>query len=180
MARTDLPVLMLGNRGIAKDAVGLLIHSCSPRRNGPFARVGCRARASGELERELFGCEIETLWGFETSGRGALEASDGGTVFLDGVTALPWHLQGRLLDLLDDRRLYRADGRSWVDVDVRILASTSLDLDSALATGRLRWDLYQRLNCLTLDFPRLGEQGAASWKGGVNLEKNTSDWPTDA
>ena len=177
MAKTDLPVLMLGNRGIANEAVGLMIHSYSARCNGPFARASCRAVAPGELERELFGCEIAAPWGFETSRRGVFEACNGGTVFLDGVTALPWHLQGRLLDLLDDRRLYRGDGRSWVEAGVRILASTSLDIDSGLATGRLRWDLYQRLNCLTLHFPRMGEQGVRSWKGGVSLEKDTSDWP---
>lgn len=89
---------------------------------------------------------------------GILETRHGGTVFLDGITALAWRLQARLLDLLDERRLCRKEVRAWVHVDVRILASTSMNIEYALAAGKLREDLYRRMESLTLYLPLLDER----------------------
>lgn len=150
MAGVDVAVLLVGLSAVAQDVVVRLIHRFSPRRDRAFGQVSCGSFSPDALERELFGCEIQTPFGTTLAKPGLLEACDGGTVLLNDITAMPWRLQARLLDLLDERRLCRADGRSWVNVDVRIVASTSMEIEQALAAGKLRRDLYDRLSSFAL------------------------------
>ncbi len=157
MAGVDLPVLLVGGSAIVRDGVARLIHRLSPRCARAFAQVSCGGLSGDSLERKLFGSEVETPFGTTVAKPGLFEACRGGTVLLDGITAMPWRLQARLLDLLDEHQLCRADGRRWVNVDVRILASTSMDIEYALAAGKLREDLYYRLDSLALYLPPLGE-----------------------
>lgn len=157
MAGVDVPVLLVGLSAVAQDVVVRLIHRFSPRRDRAFAQVSCGSFSPDALERKLFGCEIETPFGTTLAKPGLLEACEGGTVLLDDITAMPWRLQARLLDLVDEHRLCRADGVAWVNVDVRILASTSMEIEQALAAGQLRRDLYNRLSSFLLYLPPSGE-----------------------
>lgn len=172
MAGVDVPVLLVGLSRVAQDVVVRLIHRFSPRRDRAFAPVSCGSFSPDALERKLFGWEIETPFGTRLAKPGLLEACDGGTVLLSDITAMPWRLQARLLDLLDEHRLCRANGRSWVNVDVRILASISMEIEQALAAGQLRRDLYNRLNSLALYLPPLGEvqEGTARTRRTIDLE----------
>jgi DNA-binding NtrC family response regulator len=159
MAEVDLPVLMIGGDTIVRDAVARLVHKLSPRRKHGFVQVNCDATAAGKLERKLFGSELETSHGRGAAPMGIFEACNGGTVFLDGITSLPQRLQARLLDLVDEHRLRRTEGCAWVHVDVRIVGSIRMGIDEALASGKLRDDLFRRLESLTLHLPCLEKGG---------------------
>ena len=163
MAQTELPVLILGDGAIRPAVVAELMHSLSRRRAWPLARIDCRGLSERALERKLFGYESKP---------GLLELTDEGTLLLEAITSISWRMQARLLDLLDDRVVYRLDGRSGARVDVRILASAAVEIEHALSAGTLREELYHRLSGLTLQLPALWE-----CRGPAPLPRGTSVAP---
>ncbi len=159
-ARSDLPVLLLGETGVGKDVLAHAIHKASPRAAGPFMPLNCPALAGSILESELFGHEQGAFTGAARRRIGLFEAAEGGTVFLDEVGDLSLATQAALLRVLEDRRVLRVGGRSFVDVDVRFVCATNKHLDEEVEAGRFRQDLYYRVGVVVLTIPPLRDRHA--------------------
>ncbi|MEM7248448.1 MAG: sigma-54 dependent transcriptional regulator, partial [Acidobacteriota bacterium] len=155
----DTTVLLLGESGTGKGVVAEAIHQRSERREQPFQEINCAGLSETFLESELFGAERGAYTGSANLKRGLLEIADGGTVFLDEVGDLAGALQPKLLKVLESRRFRRLGGVRDIDVDVRIVAATNRDLETAMKEGKYREDLYYRLNVLQLRLPPLRERG---------------------
>ncbi len=158
IAAVDLPVLLLGESGTGKEVVARLIHRFSPRARQTFLKVNCAALPADLLESELFGYEAGAFTGAVRSKPGKFELSDKGTILLDEIGEMPPGLQAKLLHVLQDGRFSRLGARGIVQVDVRVLAATNVDVQKALQTRQLREDLYYRLNGLTIHLPPLRER----------------------
>jgi two-component system, NtrC family, response regulator AtoC len=158
VANVDVPVLMLGESGTGKEVVARLIHKLSPRAHRPLRKVNCAALPGELLESELFGYEAGAFTGATRSKPGQFELCDKGTILLDEIGEMPPGLQAKLLHVLQDQSFCRLGGRSMVSVDVRILAATNIDVEHAIASQKLRPDLYYRLNAFTLHLPPLRER----------------------
>ncbi len=156
VAQVDSTVLIMGESGVGKGLVASRIHKQSRRSEGPFITVNCGAIPEHLLETELFGYEGGAFAGARReSKRGLLELAHGGTVFLDEITELPQNLQVKLLQVIQDRRLRRVGGSRYVDVDIRFIAATNRDIQSMVAEGSFREDLYYRLNVIPIIIPPL-------------------------
>src|SRR4051795_12958507 len=158
VANVDIPVLMLGESGTGKEVMARLIHKLSPRAHRMFLKVNCAAVPADLLESELFGYEAGAFTGANHAKPGKFELSNKGTIMLDEIGEMPPSLQAKLLHVLQDQQFSRLGGRSVIKVDVRILAATNINIPEALATKRLREDLYYRLNAFTLQLPPLRER----------------------
>ena len=162
LAQSDVPVLILGEPGSGKGTVARLIHKLSVYSGFRFLRVNCAEMPGDLLEIELFGREQASANGPSTrAGRtspGKLEIGEKGTLLLDEITEMPLGLQSRLLQVLQDKRFVRSGDDKPVEVDVRILAASSDNVERALAEKRLRADLYYRLSAFTLDVPPLRQR----------------------
>jgi DNA-binding NtrC family response regulator len=158
LAETDVPALILGERGSGKDTVARLIHKLSVRSGFPFLKVNCAEMPDDLLEAELLGSGRTSAFGNSRSCPGKIERADKGTIFLDEITEMSLGLQGRLMQLLQDRVFAKAASDKPVPVDVRILAATSTSVDRALAEKRLREDLYYRLSAFTVQVPPLRQR----------------------
>jgi DNA-binding NtrC family response regulator len=154
----DTPVLVTGETGTGKDLVAKSIHFGSPRRQGPFVSVNCAALPENLIEAELFGWERGAFTGAVERREGVIEMAEGGTLFLDEIGEMPLHLQSKLLGFLEDRETRRVGGRSARRVDARIVAATNAELESQIAAGRFRSDLYYRLNVIRVHMPPLRER----------------------
>jgi DNA-binding NtrC family response regulator len=158
VANVDIPVLLLGESGTGKEVLGRLIHKLSPRAHRTFLKVNCAAVPADLLESELFGYEAGAFTGATHPKPGKFELCNKGTILLDEIGEMPPLLQAKLLHVLQDQQFSRLGSRSVIKVDVRILAATNIDIPEALATKRLREDLYYRLNAFTLQLPPLRER----------------------
>ncbi len=158
VANVDIPVLMLGESGTGKEVVARLIHKLSPRAHRTFLKVNCAAVPGDLLESELFGHEAGAFTGATHAKPGKFELCNKGTILLDEIGEMPPLLQAKLLHVLQDQQFSRLGSRSVVKVDVRILAATNINIPEALASKRLREDLYYRLNAFTLQLPPLRER----------------------
>src|SRR5579862_6792287 len=158
VANVDIPVLMLGESGTGKEVVARLIHKLSPRAHRTFLKVNCAAVPGDLLESELFGHEAGAFTGATHAKPGKFELCNKGTILLDEIGEMPPLLQAKLLHVLQDQQFSRLGSRSVIKVDVRILAATNINIPEALATKRLREDLYYRLNAFTLQLPPLRER----------------------
>ena len=162
LAQADVPVLILGETGSGKDTVARLIHKLSVYSGFRFLRVNCAEMPGDLLEIELFGREHASGNGSSAgAGRaslGKLEAGEKGTILLDEITEMPLGLQSRLLQVLQDKRFVRSGSDKPVEVDVRILAASSDNLDRAMAERRLRSDFYYRLSAFTVHVPPLRQR----------------------
>ncbi len=158
VARVDVPVLLLGESGTGKEVIARLIHKLSPRAPRTFLKVNCAALPSELLESELFGYEAGAFTGASRPKPGKFELCDKGTILLDEIGEMPPALQAKLLHVLQDQQFSRLGSRSMVKVDVRILAATNIDIPQAIATKKLREDLYYRLNAFTIHLPPLRER----------------------
>ncbi len=155
VAPTDATVLIRGESGTGKELVARAIYQHSLRSNKPFLVINCVAIPETLLESELFGYEKGAFTGASTRRVGKFEQAHGGTVFLDEIGDMPFSIQSKILRLLQEKSFERLGGREPIPVDVRIIAATNRDLESALAAGRFREDLYYRLKVVTLWLPPL-------------------------
>jgi len=153
-------ILLLGESGTGKGLLARAIHAASERAAEPFLTVTCSAIPEPLLEAKLFGHEAGAFTDAKTSRKGVFEAAHGGTVFLDEVGDMPLALQAKLLGVLEDRRFTRVGSNDEQPVDVRILAATHRDLESAAATGEFREDLLYRINVVPIVLPPLREREA--------------------
>ena len=158
VAKVDVPVLMLGESGTGKEVVARLLHRMSARAHRTFLKVNCAAVPADLLESELFGYEPGAFTGANRAKPGKFELCNKGTILLDEIGEMPPLLQAKLLHVLQDQTFSRLGGRTTISVDVRILAATNIDVQQALATRKLREDLYYRLNAFTLQIPPLRDR----------------------
>ena len=158
VANVEIPVLLLGESGTGKEVLARLIHKLSPRAHRTFLKVNCAAVPGDLLESELFGYEAGAFTGATHAKPGKFELCNKGTILLDEIGEMPPGLQAKLLHVLQDQQFSRLGSRSVVKVDVRILAATNINIQEALATKRLREDLYYRLNAFTLLLPPLRDR----------------------
>ncbi|GBQ65454.1 nitrogen assimilation response regulator NtrX [Komagataeibacter swingsii] len=156
VAPTGSRVLISGMAGTGKEVAARMIHASSRRAEGPFIALNCATLAPGRFEEELFGIE----GGDDGAGRrtGVLERAHGGTLVLDEVSDMPLETQGKIVRALQDQTFERLGGARRVKVDVRVLATTNRDLQSEIAMGRFREDLYYRLAVVPLRIPSLRER----------------------
>ncbi|WP_068826940.1 sigma-54 interaction domain-containing protein [Pseudomonas sp. BMS12] len=158
-ATSDSPVLLLGETGTGKELLAHAIHSASPRAHKPFVGVNCAAIPENLLEAEFFGTAPGAFTGADRKGRpGKLQIAQGGTLFLDEIGDMPLPLQSKLLRVLQEKEFEPVGSNEIRRSDVRLIAATSLDLESAVAEGRFRADLYYRLNVLPIPLPPLRER----------------------
>jgi transcriptional regulator with GAF, ATPase, and Fis domain len=158
VARSDVPVLLLGETGSGKEVVARAIHSRSRRANGPFLRANCGAIPAGLIDSELFGHERGSFTGAAGQRKGWFERAEGGTLFLDEVGELPLDAQVRLLRILQDGSFERVGGQRPLHADVRIVAATHRDLHAMVADGRFREDLWYRLAVFPIHLPPLRDR----------------------
>ncbi|WP_439856839.1 sigma-54-dependent transcriptional regulator [Pseudomonas syringae] len=158
LAPTDSPVLIRGERGTGKELIARSLHAQSLRRDKPFIVVDCAAPDGQSIHTVLFGHEHGGFDDAQARRVGLLEAADGGTLLLDEVGELPLDTQASLLRFLEDRQIERADGGEPIAVDVRVLAATREDLETAVRKKRFREDLYYQLNVLQVGVAPLRER----------------------
>ena len=156
-AQTDVDVLIWGETGTGKELVARALHQSSPRANAPFVPVNCAALPETLIESELFGHVKGAFTGAHDARVGKFEHANGGTLFLDEIESMPVELQGRLLRVLEDRKIVRLGSNSEIPVDVRVLAATKTDLQET-GSEEFREDLYYRLNVLTINIPPLRDR----------------------
>jgi two-component system nitrogen regulation response regulator GlnG len=155
LSRSSMTVLITGESGTGKELVARALHEHSPRVKEPFVALNTTAIASELLESELFGHERGSFTGAERLRIGRFEQADGGTLFLDEIGDMSVDLQTRLLRVLAEGEFFRVGGQKAIHVDVRIIAATNQDLNTAVAEGRFREDLYHRLNVMRVTTPPL-------------------------
>jgi hydrogenase-4 transcriptional activator len=158
VARSDVPVLILGETGSGKEVVARAIHTRSPRAAKPFLRVNCGAIPPELIDSELFGHERGSFTGAVGVRKGWFERADGGTLFLDEVGELPLAAQVRLLRILQDGTFERVGGERPLTVDVRIVAATHRDMHELVDSGRFREDLWYRVAVFPIRLPPLRER----------------------
>lgn len=158
VATVDVPVLFLGESGVGKEYFAKLLHRLSQRSQRPFLKINCAALPAELLESELFGYEPGAFTGATRSKPGRFELCDQGIILLDEIAEMPPAMQAKLLQVLQDQRFSRLGGRSMVQVNVRILAATNVNIAEALAERRFREDLYYRLNTIVFHIPPLRER----------------------
>jgi two-component system response regulator AtoC len=157
LAQANVPVLILGENGSGKDTAARLIHKLSVRSGFKFLKVNCAALPGDLLETELFGYERSDS-GVARSKPGKLELCQQGTILLDEITEMPSSVQSKLLQVLQNKQFFRPGSGAAVDVDVRILAASSANIERALSEKKLREDLYYRLSAFTVQAPPLRQR----------------------
>jgi transcriptional regulator with GAF, ATPase, and Fis domain len=158
VARSDAPVLILGETGTGKEVIARMIHHRSPRSAGPFMRVNCGAIPSELIDSQLFGHERGAFTGAVETRQGWFERADGGTLLLDEIGELPLAAQVRLLRILQDGWLEKVGGTQPIHVDVRIVAATHRDLAAMVSAGKFREDLWYRVAVFPIILPPLRER----------------------
>ncbi|MEK6769944.1 MAG: sigma-54 dependent transcriptional regulator [Gemmatimonadota bacterium] len=158
MAPVSSTVLVQGESGTGKELVAKAIHELSPRRGKAFIAVNCAAIPETLLESELFGHEKGSFTGAAERRLGMFELADRGTIFLDEVGEMPMAAQVKLLRVLEEREFFRVGGTAPIKVDVRVVAATNRGLKESVDAGRVRADLYYRLNVLAMYLPPLRER----------------------
>ncbi len=157
-ARTDANVLLCGETGTGKDRLASVIHSHSHRSRGPFVKVGCTLFPATLIESELYGHEEGSFTGAEQGRKGRFELAEGGTIYLDDVDDIPLEQQAKLLRAIEEKVFERVGGSKPIKANVRIVASTKLNLLDKIAAGTFRQDLYYRLDVLRIRIPPLRER----------------------
>lgn len=157
-AATCAPVLIIGETGTGKELTARAIHVQSARRNGPMITVNCGALPASLIQSELFGYERGAFTGADRRAIGKLEAANHGTIFLDEIGDLPEPMQVNLLRFLQEHRIQRVGGSTEIELELRVIAATNVDLEQAVQKGVFREDLFYRLNVLPLYLPPLRER----------------------
>ena len=151
-------MFLQGESGTGKEVVARFIHRASPRRNGPFVAINCAALPEQLLESELFGYERGAFTGAHLSKAGHIEVASSGVLFLDEVSEMSLTAQAKLLRVLQEREFQRLGGTRVVKANVRVIAASNRDLQSAVTEGRFREDLFYRLRVFDIYIPPLRER----------------------
>ncbi|MBC8153592.1 MAG: sigma-54-dependent Fis family transcriptional regulator [Bacteroidetes bacterium] len=186
VAPTHTTVLILGESGTGKELLARAVHHLSGRRNKPLVKINCTALPATLIESELFGHEKGAFTGATAQKVGRFELADGGTIFLDEIGEMPLDLQAKLLRVLQEGEFERVGGTKTTKVNVRVIAATNRDLETEIAGGRFREDLYYRLNVFPItslplrnrkeDIPLLVSHFCA--KHGADMGKTIDSVPT--
>lgn len=155
---TKATVLILGESGTGKELIARYIHQQGNRREAPFVAINCAALPEGLLESELFGHEKGAFTGAITTRKGKFELAHGGVLLLDEIGEIPFHLQAKLLRVLQEQAVDRIGGRTTIPVDVHVVATTNRDLEQGIEDGTFRQDLFYRLNVIPLRLSPLRER----------------------
>ncbi|MFO1096215.1 MAG: sigma-54 dependent transcriptional regulator [Planctomycetaceae bacterium] len=158
IARSEVPVLILGETGTGKELIAREIHNHSARQHGPFIRVNCGAIPSELIDSQLFGHEKGSFTGAVESRQGWFERASGGTLFLDEIGELPLNAQVRFLRVLQDGFVERVGGQQPIQVDVRVVAATHRDLAGMVVNGQFREDLWYRIAVFPILIPPLRDR----------------------
>jgi two-component system nitrogen regulation response regulator NtrX len=156
VAPTNSRIMIIGTSGSGKELCARTIHNMSSRADGPFVVINAAAITPELMEVELFG--VEQSNGSQSRKAGALEEAHGGTLFIDEIADMPRETQNKILRVLVDQTFHRVGGNSKVAVDVRIISSTARNLESEIASGTFREDLYHRLSVVPIRVPPLAER----------------------
>jgi transcriptional regulator with GAF, ATPase, and Fis domain len=158
VAPADATVLVLGETGTGKELIARAVHHQSPRKNRVLVKVNCASLPAQLIESELFGHEKGSFTGAYDRRIGKFELANGGTIFLDEIGELPLELQAKLLRVLQEKEIERLGGKTTIPLDVRIIAATNRNLESEVAEGRFRSDLFYRLNVFPITLPPLRDR----------------------
>ena len=180
VAPTSATVLLIGESGTGKEIAAQTIHDLSRRKRAPFLPLNCGAMSPQLIESELFGHEKGSFTGADRQHKGFFERAHGGTLFLDEITEMPPELQVKLLRVLESGTFVRVGMNTPIATDVRLVAATNRVPEKAVAEGRLREDLFHRLNVFPIQMPLLRERGtdiellAQHFLDALNKEEGTS------
>jgi two-component system response regulator AtoC len=152
-------VLITGETGTGKELAARAVHNASPRRDKLFVPINCAAIPADILESELFGYEKGAFTGAAKERIGKFELADGGTIFLDELTEMPMALQAKLLRVLQENTIERLGGNRVINLDIRVIAATNRDPLESVREGKLREDLYYRVNVFSIELPPLRKRG---------------------
>jgi DNA-binding NtrC family response regulator len=186
VAVTDTPVLLLGESGTGKELFARAIHNLSPRKDKPFIAINSASIPENLLENELFGHEKGSYTDAYMRQVGKLELARGGTFFLDEIGDLSFNLQGKILRVIEDRKISRIGSSQEIDLQLRFIFATNRDLEKAVAGGRFRKDLYFRINVFPITLPPLRERDediillAAYFLKKFSLEMNKQEFSLSA
>jgi len=155
-AETSVSVLITGESGTGKEVMANYIHQVGPRQEKPFIPINCAAIASTMLESELFGHEANAFTGASNKRKlGLMEVADGGILFLDEISSMPFDMQAKLLRAIEEHAFRRVGGTTLIRIDVQIIAASNQDLKRMIKDNQFREDLYYRLKVVDLDIPPL-------------------------
>jgi DNA-binding NtrC family response regulator len=155
---SDAPILVIGETGVGKERLARAIHAASRRSDGPFISVNCGAIPENLLESHLFGHEKGAFTGSTRAQRGCFELAHGGSIFLDEICEMPFHLQVKLLHVLQDFEVRPIGSEKMIPVNVRVVAATNRDIEQEVREKRFRQDLYYRLSVVSVRVPPLVER----------------------
>ncbi len=155
---TEADALIIGETGAGKEVVARSLHDVSARSKGPFLAINCASLPETLIESELFGHEAGAFPGAIRARYGKFEHGRGGTILLDEIGSMPFDLQAKFLRVLQERTITRLGSNETLPLDVRFLATSKVDLESEVAAGRFRADLFYRLNVVTLRVPSLAQR----------------------
>jgi DNA-binding NtrC family response regulator len=158
VAPSRAAVLITGESGTGKELAARAIHNLSPRRSAPFVAINCAALPDTLIESELFGHEKGAFTGALERRAGCFELAQNGTVLLDEIGDMPLGTQAKLLRVLEDQRVRRLGGKTEIQLDVRVVASTNSPLETAMREGKFREDLFYRLNVFPVPLPPLRDR----------------------
>ncbi len=158
VAPTDLTVLITGESGTGKEVFPQIIHHLSARKHGQYIAVNCGAIPEGTIDSELFGHEKGSFTGAHEARKGYFEVANGGTIFLDEVAEMPIATQARLLRVLESGEFIKVGSSKVLKTDVRVVAATNVNVQTAIEKGKFREDLYYRLNTVPITVPSLRDR----------------------
>jgi two-component system, NtrC family, response regulator AtoC len=155
-AEASVSILITGESGTGKEVMANFIHQVGPRNQKPFIAINCAAIANTLIESELFGHEANAFTGASNKRKnGLMEVADGGILFLDEISSMPFDMQAKLLRAIEEHAFRRVGGTTLIRVDVQIIAASNQDLKEMIKKGQFREDLYYRLKVVDLDIPPL-------------------------
>jgi two-component system, NtrC family, response regulator HydG len=157
-AATNAPVIITGESGTGKELAARAIHDKSPRRDRPYIAINCAAVPESLIESELFGHERGAFTGADRRREGCFERANGGSLLLDEITEMRPEMQAKLLRVLEEHKILRLGASRELSIDVRVFAASNRSLGQAIHDGRLRADLYYRLNVYTIHLPPLRDR----------------------
>ncbi|MFR9503052.1 MAG: sigma-54 dependent transcriptional regulator [Rikenellaceae bacterium] len=158
VAATDVNILITGENGTGKEVLAKEIHATSSRKSAPLVTVDMGAIAETLFESELFGHTKGSFTGAVGEREGKFEAANGGTIFLDEIANLPYHLQAKLLTVLQSKKVVKVGSNTTIDIDVRLICATNQDLEKMVAEGEFREDLFYRINTIQTKIPALRDR----------------------